>query len=101
MLTTQSIEKALALTGNNIGMIEEWVWIKSLSIEKFCYYLLSPEFIEKYAIHIKAEEDFEGISWHIRISWHIWYCISEYQRRDQEFPNWKEQPLQNLLSIIS
>lgn len=49
MLDTKLIEKALALTGNTMEYMSEiGIYEDSFSIEKFCYYLLSPEFIEKY-----------------------------------------------------
>ena len=49
------IESALQLTGKKMDDISEYVYNKfeycyelDFSIEKFCYYLLSPSFIEKY-----------------------------------------------------
>ena len=55
MLYTKLIERALQLTGKtmeemNIDYIAycEIPVENEFSIEKFCYYLLSPEFIEKY-----------------------------------------------------
>ena len=55
MLDTKLIERALQLTGKtmeemNIDYIAycEIPVENEFSIEKFCYYLLSPEFIEKY-----------------------------------------------------
>lgn len=63
MLDKKLIESALALTWKTIDdmNIPKYLWDCSVnwmafpefwdefSIEKFCYYLLSPEFIEKYA----------------------------------------------------
>ena len=47
------IEKALALTGKKIedmsaDVYHEFNFYTNFSIEKFCYYLLSPEFIKEY-----------------------------------------------------
>ena len=93
-LTTQSIEKALALCGKTMEEMKEFkipkweyydFWIMKFSIEKFCYYLLSPEFIEKY--------------WHIcwMKRWDIpkefWYAIYEFQKNNPK-------PLIGLLSKI-
>lgn len=52
MLDNKLIESALQLTGNTMEDMYEQIcyWeydTKEFSIEKFCYYLLSPEFIEK------------------------------------------------------
>ena len=62
MLDPTLIEKALALTGKTIDSMvhdnalavfqeyssKEWNPMDYFSIAEFCYYLLSPEFIEKY-----------------------------------------------------
>lgn len=54
MLSTTLIEKVLALCDTTIYSMEEIYiprnceYIYRFSIEKFAYYLLSPEFIEKY-----------------------------------------------------
>lgn len=48
------IEKALALTGRKLDYtmremkVDEYGAFDDISMSKFCYYLLSPEFIEKY-----------------------------------------------------
>lgn len=50
-LSETLIENALALTGKTMEDMNELTpedYPKVFSIEKFCYYLLSPEFIEKY-----------------------------------------------------
>ena len=57
MLDTKLIENALALTGKTMEDMNE-IYVENhkfyrdvcvrFSIEKFCYYLLSPCFIEKY-----------------------------------------------------
>ena len=55
MLDNKLIESTLQLTGKNMydvsfdEMQSDGMFKTELSIEKFCYYLLSPEFIEKYA----------------------------------------------------
>lgn len=64
MLDIKLIENALALTGNTLDLIYEiktivhWsYWHEPFNtpcIEKFCYYLLSPEFIDKYYPIAKA-----------------------------------------------
>ncbi len=61
------------------------------SIEKLCYYLLSPEFIEKYAKIINWEYYF--VWQEKRMSATVWQEIYEYQ-------SWNEQPLIDLLSKI-
>ena len=55
MLDNTLIEKALSLTGKTIKDVEQEVpmpyedyTMDEFYIEKFCYYLLSPEFLEKY-----------------------------------------------------
>ncbi len=93
------IESALWLTGktpldmrvtykidkNTRQIVEEF------SIEKFCYYLLSPSFIEKYAEIINWEYYF--VWQEERMSATIWKAIYEYQ-------TWNEQPLIDLLNKI-
>lgn len=56
MLDNTLIEKALSLTGKIMEDMKEMfdvpyeeVTDTKFSIEKFCYYLLSPEFIEKFS----------------------------------------------------
>ena len=93
MLTTQSIEKALALCGKIMSPTNylydfelenknpiSWTWY--FSYPKFFYYLLSPEFIEKYLEKVSTcfARDF-------------WQAIYEYQSGNEE-------RLQNLLSKI-
>ena len=87
MLDTKLIERALQLTGKtmeemNIDYIAycEIPVENEFSIEKFCYYLLSPEFIEKY-------------DWIIHTSRYFWEAIYEYQK-------WNEEPIISLLSKI-
>lgn len=76
MIDKNLIEKSLALC---------WREYSDMDIEHYCYFLLSPEFIEKFSkIYHK---DF------IYTSQDIWFAIYEYQ-------SWQEQPLEDLLSKI-
>ncbi len=60
------------------------------SIEKLCYYLLSPEFIEKYRYVIADFYDFDKTHLSIeRFAKAIWY-----------YQSWNEEPLISLLSKI-
>ena len=87
------IESALWLTGKKMEDMEVIVinWPNSayieneFSIEKFCYYLLSPEFIDKY-------RDISKIS--------LWFTITDFWFAIYEYQSGKEQPLINLLSNI-
>lgn len=90
MLDNKLIESALQLTGKTMEEMEiveatnNW-FVRYFSMPNFCYYLLSPEFIEKYSkIH---NRDF------IYTSEDIWFAIYEYQ-------SWNEQLLIDLLSKI-
>lgn len=98
-LPQELIIKALALTWRTIEDMEEpefvhrtqwfpelynWRLNWFLSIEKFCFYLLSPEFIEKYI---------EDIDWLMFCSREFWETISEHQKGNS-------QPLIDLLSKI-
>ena len=113
-LPQELISKALALTWRTIEDMEEpefvhrTQWFKELynwrlnwflSIEKFCFYLLSPEFIEKY-IPIIIEEvylweynsDFDADPESVSCEY-FWTAIYEYQK-------WNSQPLIDLLEKI-
>lgn len=103
MLDNTLIESALALTGktktychvidtsisedDNYDPVEYndvWDYPSIFSIEKFCYYLLSPEFLKEYCEDImNIEDDIAD----------IWEAIYEYQL-------WNEKPLVELLSKI-
>ena len=83
------IEKALALTGKTMDdmCIYSDFW-EDFSKEYFCYYLLSPEFIEKY------KENVPMAMWNNHwVCYIIWDIIYEYQK-------WNAQPLIGLLSKI-
>lgn len=118
MIDNELIEKALSLTRKtmedmytdkywsdwkNIALIPDRI---RFSIEKFCYYLLSPEFIEEYTEklwwEIKDEPDDTYESNVCRFS----VAIYEYQlfmKQDKsywEWWAWSEKPLIELLSKI-
>lgn len=94
MLKQELIENALALTEKTM---EDMYYLKWYSlqyeflIECFCYYLLSPEFIEKYAWIINWEYYF--VWQEERMSATVWKVIYEYQQGNEE-------PLTNLLSKL-
>lgn len=91
------VVNALALTGRSFDevmeVVPDWGWYdftSDFSIEKFCYYLLSPEFIEKYNDTII----WKWLHLHMwQVVWYFWSSIYEYQL-------WNEQPLIDLLSKI-
>lgn len=67
MIPTELIDRALALTDRTMEDMKEMIdeidcetnnsYFKKLSIEKFCYYLLSPDFIENFTeIRAKSME---------------------------------------------
>ena len=104
MLDNKLIENALALCEymyddfmdeiyrwDSYSFSWEYCWPKieqKFSIEKFCYYLLSPEFIEKYADRINWDFFFE---WQYeRVAMNFWQAIYEYQ-------DWLETTLIELL----
>lgn len=106
MLDNTLIESALQLTWKSMEDMEEysvlvdWRWTVcdwefEFSIEKFCYYLLSPEFIEKY-----DKIEYPRV-WSCRTCMYFWLAIYEYQRRDEKYPGWNETPLIELLSKIN
>lgn len=103
-LDNKLIENALVLTGKTLDDVTvdtiEYYDVDvldvstSISIENFCYYLLSPEFIEKYRIlensQWEHEDDFlEEDS----ITMYFWKAIWQYQSGNSE-------PLIELLSKI-
>lgn len=94
-LSCELIEKSLQLTGKTFfdmfeiqSCLYNWTPLTEFSIERFCFYLLSPEFIEKYKIRNPIAS--EKPSW---VSYIIGYAIYEYQ-------SWNSQPLIDLLSKI-
>lgn len=84
------IEKALALTGKSA----ERLWLVGwFDYANFCYYLLSPEFIEKYTETLLPKYEFV---W----GYHIDEWISDYATAIYEYQKWDSEPLKNLLSKI-
>ena len=92
------IENALKLTGKTMEDIEEYCvfldwrwrvcdWEFEFSIKNFCYYLHSPEFIEKYG---EIDNDWLPQVWYAKS---FWTAIYEYQSGN-------ENPLEDLLSKI-
>lgn len=96
MLSQQLMEKALALTGKTTEDMKELIdlWNNDagycFSIEKFCYYLLSPEFIENLIAKLELSHPEERKSF---LAWDIGNTIHEYQL-------WNKEPLVELLSKI-
>ena len=100
VIPKELIEKALTLTGKSeFEMIELTLWYNDwdkiitkwkFCIEKFCYYLLSPEFIEKYdsIIYPESSSPVPYLQ-----SLRFWQAIYEYQ-------TWNTQPFIDLLSKI-
>ena len=78
MIDKNFIEKSLALC---------WKEYSDMWIESYCYFLLSPEFIEKYQ---EIDNDWLPQVWYAKS---FWNAIYEYQSGD-------EQHLINLLSKI-
>lgn len=92
MLSQQLIEKALALTGKTMedmraDVYHEFNWYTNFSIEKFCYYLLSPWLQKVY------NDNIEPTWFHTTMYLMFWESIYEYQSGNEE-------PLEILLSKI-
>ena len=92
------IEKSLELTWKDMrDMTEiiwkeyEWEFIWVFSIEKYCYYLLSPEFIEKY----KKIDDKSKTDW-----MHESYYVRCFAKAIYELQKWDAKHLIHLLSKI-
>lgn len=97
MLDNTLIKKSLALTGKTIDGIEEVNYENvqkwdMFSIEKFSYFLLSPEFIEKYSIYY-LEKWLSKFSDQETSMFRFAKAIYEYQ-------SWNESPLVELLNKI-
>lgn len=109
MLDTQLIEKALGLTWKNMEDMEEvweieyeWTYDFKFSIEKFCYYLLSPEFIEKYKQHvhppfIKSPKTDEDVLNNILRSVETWEIVLQFANGIYLYHEWDEWLLTELL----
>ena len=95
MIDNTLIENALALTGKKLYEMNRWYsWEYEVEykfcIAEFCYYLLSPEFIEKYRDVIADFYDFDKTHLSIELfAKAVWY----YQK-------WNEEPLKELLYKI-
>lgn len=103
MLPNELIEKALKLTGKTVDDMNElkvktpmrppimkWVFC----IEKFCYYLLSTEFIEKYSdIHYWNNPNLKPRN-------RYWSIVAKVGKTIYDYQSWKEQPLIDLLTKI-
>ena len=92
MIPQALIERALTLTGKTIDYVQEYDshgqnW---LSIEKFCYYLCSREFLSKYYIWPYKYPDRNEIK---ELIGEFGYAIMDYQ-------DGMEEPLISLLEKI-
>ena len=109
MIDNTLIEKALNLTWKSMEdmevIVQEWPCQCSndthyinweLSIEKFSYYLLSLEFIEKYL----EEIDYENNPDYCDDEYPIWYAYSQFWVAIWEYQSGDEQPLIQLLINI-
>ena len=102
-METKLIESALALTGKTMEDMQEIIYtliidclpwntqVYEFSIEKFCYYLLGPEFIENYWNNYW--DDVEWIAYPEDYYPVFWIAIWAFQK-------WDEKPLIELLSNI-
>ena len=105
MLDNTLIEKALALTGKIMEDMEifpvYYDWRNErfaddyleFSIEKFCYYLLSPKFIEEYYTNTCMTYPSNNNPIWEMINMSFWKAIYKYQSGNEE-------PLTNLLAKI-
>jgi len=89
MLDNKLIISSLELTGKTMDLvletktIDHWSYwhepYEVISIERFCYYLLSPEFIEKY-----DKIEYPRV-WSCRTCMYFWLAIYEYQLGNEQF----------------
>ena len=99
MIDNKLIESALWLTGKTMEDTEEVSGViyqqeeltYRFSIEKFCYYLLSPEFVEKYS---------KTINWEFFFDWQEERVARMFWLNIYRFQSWDEEPLIDLLSKI-
>lgn len=96
MIYNTLIENALALTGKKLYEMNRWYsWEYEVEykfcIAEFCYYLLSPEFIEKYS---------KTINWEFFFDWQEERVARMFWLNIYRFQSWDEQPLIDLLSKI-
>lgn len=83
MIPQALIERALALTWKTIDYVQEYDshgqnW---LSIEKFCYYLLSKPFLEKFYYKADRATEWESL-WDMYALFGL--AISQYQEGNEE-----------------
>lgn len=110
MIDNTLIEKALSITWKSMEDMEERYVIYAnantevgivkykFSIEKFCYYLLSPEFIEKYCkIHYKEWETYLDTTREILIP----AIVCSFAIAIHIYQKWNEKPLSELLIKIN
>ena len=89
MLDNKLIESALQLTGKTMEDVSDEdtsnrLWFR---IDRFCYYLLSPEFIEKYTdtINIKNWYDVsDKFLFEIQYDWNAW----EFWKAVRKYQSW-------------
>ena len=99
MLDNTLIEKALALTGKTMEDFGFWneKALNSFFVldnPKFCYYLLSQEFIEKYIIQTLWLKDYSLAPLYVDdYITELWKAICKYQL-------WKEKLLVDLLKKL-
>lgn len=87
-IPTNLIEKALALTGRKLDYtmremkVDEYGAFDDISMSKFCYYLLSPEFIHEY--YGKYWDDVKWIAYPEDYYPVFWTAIWQYQKGNPE-----------------
>lgn len=89
MIKTELIDSALKLTGKTMEDMEWDIW--KFSMPRFCYYLLSPEFVEKYS---------KTINWEFFFDWQEERVARMFWLNIYRFQSWDEEPLIDLLSKI-
>jgi len=91
MLPTELIQKALDLTGKSMEEMEiVYTWRPLafvVSIERFCYYLLSEEFIKEYIKHRWLKES-------------VLDRITSFGGAIYEYQSWNPEPIISILSKI-
>ena len=102
------IERALALTGKTMEEMKEFkipkweyydFWIMKFSIEKFCYYLISPSFIEKYTDTIAIRRWYD-VPDKFLYEHEYDYNAGDFWKSIRKYQSWNPQPLISLLEKI-
>ena len=103
------IEKALAFTGKTEWAMAELTSLKQdgndittkwkFSIEKFCYYLISPSFIEKYTDTIAIRRWYD-VSDKFLYEHEYDYNAGDFWKSIRKYQSWNPQPLISLLEKI-